>query len=215
MTDGKKSRPLLYGPDGKPLSFSASTAPARKDHKTQQAPPKRARRPATKRNERSFGFWKTMISVLTIAASLVGLYAVYPRISVMPGEVSYNDADPFRVPLHVSNDGLFTIYKAELTCTDVEFNNPSRHNDIAQSQFSQAGDLPIGDLAGGGFTTTACPGGLVGAARLMAPGDKVTARMTVTLSFRPSFWWKRINQPFHLLATSEADRHIHWMVTSK
>lgn len=91
MTDGKKSRPLLYGPDGKPLSFSASTAPARKDHKTQQAPPKRARRPATKRNERSFGFWKTMISVLTIAASLVGLYAVYPRISVMPGEVSYND----------------------------------------------------------------------------------------------------------------------------
>jgi len=202
--------PILYGPDDKPLPTTDSTGRSHKDNK--QTPSKTKTLPPLARF-----LYKSAKSVYVwagVVATAIAIYAVFPRVSVTPSETTTSDVDAFRVFLYVSNDGQFTVYDTAIKCVDMEFRNPSKDNALHGLGIAEPDALRIGDLDGGGHATTLCPLGSAIQLPLMAPGDEIAARMNVVMSFRPSFWPRRIERVFHLRAHTEPDKHIHWILTS-
>ena len=169
--------PILYGPDDKPLpAKDADTGSTR----TVSRRPRLATRWARYIRAHIPILWQSTSSRILALSTLLGIVVLYPRVSITPGEDT-GSADPLHIFITVSNNGQFSIYSTKLSCKIDRMVNLSNQNLITQSTVNEAIDLPIGTLAGGGYTTTACPSGVA----FLAPGNKFYGHVTVVLSFRP------------------------------
>ena len=208
----KNARPLLYGPDDKPLpSTGVNTNSSHKVSKKEPSKAQRAKRSPTIPSKRLPTFVRSLLSALLAVATLLGIVALYPRVSVTPVEDT-GGSDPLHFPVTVSNNGQFEIYSATLTCTVDEFVNDSRHATIRNLTTSEDTELPIGTLAGGGYTTTACLNAVDTGRK---QGEKIRAHLVLFVKFRPSFWPRIVTREFYVTGATEADGQIHWMRVSK
>jgi hypothetical protein len=210
VTDSTKP-PRLYGPDNRPLPSNEDRGSTHTKHTAGPTPPKKAKSPAKRLHRRTLAISKVVISLLGICATLIGIWSVYPRVSVAPTGDTWNDHNPLSIPLTVSNNGIFEIYSAHLYC-DVDYVwNFSHMVGIEDFNLTEPTDLPVGDLAGGGSTTTFCANPF----NIMNAGDRVEARILLLLSFRPSFWPRQVSRPFYLQGKSDDKGKLHWIITSK
>jgi hypothetical protein len=137
--------------------------------------------------------WRSTSSRILALATLLGIVVLYPRVSITPGDDTGNP-DPLHLPITVSNNGQFSIYSSKLTCNVDQMLNLTRHNVISRGVANEAVDLPIGTVAGGGYTTTACPYHV----KFVASGENFYGHLTLVLSFRPSFWPRQISRTFYM-----------------
>jgi hypothetical protein len=207
VNDPKKPPPILYGPDNKPLPLSEDTGVARKKRKAAPRPAKKNKLPAIRFH---IAIGKVVVYVLGICATLIGIWSAYPKLAVAPGDV-WNNKDPLSIPLTISNNGQFEIYSAHLRCQVDYVWNTTESMGFSSLNLVEPDDLPIGELAGGGYTTTFCNNPL----RIMGPGDQLAAQVVLVISFRPSFWPWRIERNFYLRGTSDGNGKVRWIITSK
>jgi hypothetical protein len=200
--------PILYGPDGRPLQSkdenkdSVHTTPKKRGWAITWATPIGGKIPI---------LWRSTLSrILALAATLLSIVVLYPRVSVTPGE-DYGNPDPLHIYITVSNNGQFSIYSCALTCTIDQAMNLTEHRAITRTKTNEATNFPIGTLEGGGYTTTICPSAI----GFLNPRDNFYGHVTVVLYFRPSFWPLQVQRTFYIRGATESDGRIHWHVTSQ
>lgn len=212
--DPKKPKPpLLYGPDDRPLPETRPFTGAAKvsKHTTR----KRSEKPAKKAKglAKALRLLKALAALISVATTFVTLCAIFPRVTVEPLDFLFDEQNALSVPLNVQNNGLLAIHDGVIKCTIDSLIDSTSHTFIHNSVAEQAVNLPIGDLAGGGYATTSCPtsGTPLG---LSPPSDKLTGHVTLDFSFRPSFWPRHIHRFFYLGGFSTPDRRMRWIPTS-
>jgi hypothetical protein len=149
--------------------------------------------------------WRVVIYLLGLAATAIGIWSAYPRVSVTPGDL-LSSTNPLSSTLTVSNDGQFGVNSVSITCADA-FIDYSEHIYLGNSLFHQATDLPLGDIDGGGHVSTQC----VNPTRL---GTPLKASMTVIVSFRPTMWPWFVKRSYYLRTLTDSDRQLHWILTA-
>jgi hypothetical protein len=60
--------------------------------------------------------WKVIIFVLGLPGLYIGIISMLPRLGVLP-QAELDPADPFSVPIQVSNDGYLTIHITDVRCS--------------------------------------------------------------------------------------------------
>lgn len=199
--------PQLYGPNGRLLpprdvDINSTHREARKI--------KLAIRQAKRLLSNVPKLWRSTSSRVLALATLLGIVVLYPRVSIAPGN-DLGSRDPLHLFITVTNNGQFSIYSATLSCNIDVLENLTTHNFVTRVASREPVDLPIGTLAGGGYTTTMCPSMVA----MVNPGDKFYGHATFFISFRPSFWPRHISRTFYMQGNTETDGQLHWYVVSK
>lgn len=209
MNDSRKSV-RLYGPDNKPLPLNENKESPRIE-RIKSPKQKAGSKPQAKRFPKTIStFWKWLASLASAAATFLALYAAIPRVSAVPQGNPWNPNDPMSIPIHVSNDGLFTIYSASLVCGIDYLWDSSVNRGISGIGVNASGKFPLGDIAPDGFTDTFCFG-----FRTPTPRENISGHMNAVLTFRPSFWPWKVTRTFHYGAVTDSQGMVHWIATSK
>jgi hypothetical protein len=167
-----------------------------KQHKRSKG--RRSHTPPLKPTKRRLG--QFLGGIATVATLVIGAYAFYPRISVLP-DMPLDTANAFSAPFVISNVGRLEIFDVRCICVVNRLVDVSRNilTDIQSSNPSMTARSIKPEEA----KTVICPIGI-------PPRMVREASILIRVSFRPSFWPFKQTDQFRFDALRESNGQVRW-----
>lgn len=146
---------------------------------------------------------KILFALTTIFATLFGLWLVLgPRVSVSAA-YPLNPSDPFSAPFIMTNRGNLSIYNVGFTCNQTGAVYPNPKWNVGDNKTTYTDLSPV--IQPGESRTIPC--GMRGTLSLPIVG----ADINIQVSFRPSYWPRKLTTRFRFLMWIDSNKHLRWL----
>jgi hypothetical protein len=146
--------------------------------------------------------WKIIVGASSVVGLIGGLMYFAARVTVS-SLTPLNPTDPFSTPFSISNDGAFSIYDVEFSCSlnDVKFPNGGGMSNLSVGGY---GLPPIKVIEAGEKATYQC---LIGSQETPKGSQ---ADIHVVVSYQPKFIPCRIDKPYRFVMKQGSDKQWYW-----
>lgn len=159
--------------------------------------------------------WKSLSCIVSLFTFLLGIltlvslfYFFSPTIAVSPAE-QLHILDPFSVTFEISNQGIRKVYNVKIACHIDELRTPRETTIISSGETLEGDDILDEDevvpiLKSGKTISARCRS-------FYANVLPLKANITLSISYRPSFWLWRSTEPFKFILKRTADGKLIWL----
>jgi hypothetical protein len=144
--------------------------------------------------------WQIAVGFSVVSAVALTPYAVAPKLIVSPSE-RLDSANPLSTVFNVTNDGLFTIHSVQLVCgiRNVIAGHTRMTNIALKDSKLDRSHMSPGENA------------VIGCGNVNLGPQLTTADISIDVSFRPAYWFLRIERHFAFTAHISKDGQVHWL----
>lgn len=150
--------------------------------------------------------WKVLGVGLVLLGAMATLYFFTWRLSVTPGG-SLKDKDPFKTMFILQNDGQFPVYDVTFSCFTNAVKYPNSISVEEHQETYETFDIP--KLEANAQTSAPC------SFDVHIPFAVITADISLTIKYRPSFYPFYKTQHFRFLAARKDDGSYLWSPIAK
>jgi len=190
-------KPLLYGPDDKPLLI---TAPER-SKEVPARPTARTSQEKEDKTKKRIPWLRLILGMATLFGGFVALLGLFPRLSVN-NDAPINLSDPFSTPFHVTNEGYLPLFNVRLLARNIEVRSEDGGGRIAGDAYATDWKFETfwpKDEFDFNPETVIKSRGLT----------YVSLDIVVQYSILPKF--RKREKVFHFTTQLGSDNHLHWM----
>jgi len=149
--------------------------------------------------------WAIFFAALSILASVAGIYALSPRITVS----SLPSLDPvqiFSTPFTILNDGYLIARDVQATCFVSDAKDINGNHFAGGFAFTDTQTQNVGDLHSKEPATLPCA-----FVSNFVTAPIASANITIDVSYRPQWYPWHITKRFRFVTAPAVDGQLHWL----